>query len=320
LSMAGLAAVQQIQNLVQVVERFIENLPELVNELSSQIYVFGPFEFDFTQLDLVPLAERALSYIQPIISRVGGLASSFATSAITTLGWILFVLVISYFLLFEARQMPTELRYVEEPGYDADIRRLAAELRKVWNAFLRGQLIVIVLVMISYTILMTVLGVRYSLGIAILAGISRFVPYLGPLTAWTVLALVTFFQNSNYLGLAPVQYTLLVLVAAIILDQIFDNLVSPRIFGQTLDVHPAAVLIAALIAANLIGLIGLILAAPTVATIKLVGRYTFRKMLDLDPWPLVREGEKKTITPAHTRALRRMKAWYRTVRQRKPGF
>jgi predicted PurR-regulated permease PerM len=71
----------------------------------------------------------------------------------------------------------------------------------------------------------------------------------------------------------------------IIVDQFFDNIVSPRFLGQTLGVHPAAVLVAAIIAANLLGLVGLVLAAPVLASLMLVGRYTIRKMLDIDPWP-----------------------------------
>jgi hypothetical protein len=55
--------------------------------------------------------------------------------------------------------------------------------------------------------------------------------------------------------------------------------------GQALSVHPAAVLVAAIVAANWLGLLGVILAAPMLATVLVVWRYTLRKMLDLDPWP-----------------------------------
>ena len=55
--------------------------------------------------------------------------------------------------------------------------------------------------------------------------------------------------------------------------------------ANTLKVHPAFVLIAAIIAANLIGILGVIVAAPLLATLQLVGRYTMRKLLDEDPWP-----------------------------------
>jgi predicted PurR-regulated permease PerM len=301
ITVAGFAVVQQIQNLILLVDRFLNNLPQIVADLSTQTYTFGPFELDMAQLELSMITERLLAYLQPLLGRMGSLVSTAASSAASTLGWMLFILIISYFMLADASRVPEKLPYIQIPGYDDDLRRMGTELKRSWNAFLRGQLILISLVIISYTILMTILGMRYALAIAILAGLSRFVPYIGPLTAWAVTALVAFFQPTNYFGLDPWQFMLLVIGAAILLDQIFDNLVSPRLFGSTLGIHPAAVLIAAILAANLIGLVGLVLAAPAVATIKLIGRYIIRKMLDLDPWPLEDEQKKQVSIPLHSR-------------------
>jgi predicted PurR-regulated permease PerM len=316
ITIAGLAVVQQIQNLILVVDRFLNNLPQIVADLSVQTFYLGPLELDMAQFELGIITERFLAYLQPLLGRVGSLVSTAATSVAATLGWILFVLVISYFLLADASRVPTNLPYIQIPGYDEDLRRLGMELKRSWNAFLRGQLILITFVLITYTILMTILGVRYSIAIAILAGLSRFVPYLGPLTAWTVTALVAFFQPFNYFGLDPWQYTLLVISAAVLLDQIFDNLVSPRLFGKTLGIHPAAVLITALLAANLIGLIGLVLAAPAVATFKLIGLYTVRKMLDLDPWPIETEIEKQPTVSLQTRTFKWVQARLRSLKHR----
>jgi hypothetical protein len=95
---------------------------------------------------------------------------------------------------------------------------------------------------------------------------------------------VTLFQGGNYFNLQPIFYTALTIGLSILLDQIYDNLISPRIMGKSLGVHPAAVLVVAIIAANLIGIIGLVLAAPVLATVSLIGRYTVNKMFDRDPW------------------------------------
>jgi predicted PurR-regulated permease PerM len=81
------------------------------------------------------------------------------------------------------------------------------------------------------------------------------------------------------------QYMILVVAIALIIDQIFDSMVAPRILGKSLGVHPAAVLIAALVGANLIGIVGIVLASPVLATLTLWGKYVTRKMLDLEPWP-----------------------------------
>jgi len=286
LTLTGLAVLTQIQSLISFVERFVTDLPTLVQNLSTEVYVIGPYTINLGQvLDLQTLTNQILSIVQPILGRIGGLITSFAGSAMVTLGWGLFVMVISYFLLAEANVFPGQLVRVDIPGYEEDLSRMGAELRVIWNAFLRGQLLIIVLVIISYTILLNILGMSYTFGIAILAGLARLVPYIGPLIVWVTTALVAFFLPHDYFTLSPVYYTILVVGCCLILDQIFDNIISPRILGQQLKVHPAAILIAAIVFTNLIGLIGLVLAAPVVATINLVSRYMFRKLFDQDPWP-----------------------------------
>jgi predicted PurR-regulated permease PerM len=285
LAWSGITIVQQFQLLIRVVQNFIEvSLPSLAADLSTNVYFIGPFQLDLTQFDLLALSEQVLGILQPALVQAGAILSSFAASAASTLGWLLFILVVSYFILAEAGNVPYNLQSVDIPGYDEDIRRLGAELHKIWSAFLRGQLIIFILTVILTLTLLSILNLRLALVLAIIAGIGKFIPYLGPLIVLVVAGVVSFFQPANIFGLLPWQYMLLVLVALVVLDQIFDNLATPRILGRTLDLHPAALLIAALIAFNLIGIVGLVLAAPVLATLKLLGRYTMRKMVDLDPW------------------------------------
>jgi predicted PurR-regulated permease PerM len=123
------------------------------------------------------------------------------------------------------------------------------------------------------------------LGIAILAGVARFIPYVGPFIVWIITALVAFFQGYNYFGMEPWAYAILVVVLCLVLDAVLDNLVVPKFHGDTLGLHPAAVLVAALVALRLIGFVGLVLAAPVLASLVLVSRYFIRKLLDQDTWP-----------------------------------
>jgi predicted PurR-regulated permease PerM len=316
-TVAGLAIFQQLQSLINFVEVFVKDLPNIVADVSSRVYTFGPFQFDFKQFDLPSLTSQLLGAVQPMVGRVGGLLSTFAASAASTIGWGLFILLISYFLLSEASQVSNALVSFDIPGYNADFRRLGQELRRTWNSFLRGQLIIFILIVMIYSALMSILGVRYALAIALMAGLGKFVPYIGPAITWLVLAAVSFFQGSNYFGLQPVQFALLAVILALVLDQVLDNLVTPRVMGQALGVHPAAVLVAAIIAANLIGLVGLVLAAPVVATLKLGLVYLLRKMFDLDPWPVGAQQPYRPIEMPWSRIWRRVQAWVRTLQTRK---
>ncbi|MFN2264116.1 MAG: AI-2E family transporter [Anaerolineales bacterium] len=297
LTVSGFAIVQQMQSLINVITTFTVRLPALVDQISSQNYSIGPYQFGLNQTDLQSLTNQVLNALQPVLGRFGSIVSSFAASAVVTMGWILFVLVIAYFMLARTGQVTDEMINIDIPGYNADIRRMNVEFRRIWNVFLRGQMIIFLLAIILYSILLTSLGVKYALGIAIMAGVARFIPYVGPFIVWIVTALVTFFQSTNYLGLEAWVYTILVVGLCLVLDAILDNIIVPKFHGDTLGLHPAAVLVAALIAAQLIGFVGLVLAAPVLATMVLVSRYFLRKLMDQEPWPSSEDESQGTTIP-----------------------
>jgi len=297
LTVSGFAIVQQMQSLINVITTFTVRLPALVDQISSQNYSIGPYQFGLNQTDLQSLTNQVLNTLQPVLGRFGSILSSFAATALVTMGWVFFVLVIAYFLLARTGQVTDEMINIDIPGYNDDIRRMNVELGRIWNVFLRGQMIIFLLAIILYSILLTSLGVKYALGIAIMAGIARFIPYVGPFIVWVVTALVTLFQSSNYFGLEAWAYAILVVGLCLILDAILDNIIVPKFHGDTLGLHPAAVLVAALIAAQLIGFVGLVLAAPVLASMVLISRYFLRKMLDQDPWPSSEDEAQNSTIP-----------------------
>jgi predicted PurR-regulated permease PerM len=288
LTVGGIGLVQQVQSLISAVQAIIADLPSLIEELSEQVFVIGPFQLDLSTIEVQAITDQLLSIVQPLLGRTGNLVGAVAGGAFEVFGWMFFVLIVSYFVMSESSGFRGDLIRIELPGYSEDLRRLGIELSRIWNAFLRGQIIIFILTFIIYVILLSVLGVRYALGLALMAGVARFLPYIGPAITWVVMALVTFFQASNPFGLEaqPLLYTAIVVGMSLVIDQIMDNLVSPRVLAQTLRVHPAAVLIAALIMANLLGVLGVVIAAPSLASMALLGRYTMRKMFDLEPFPI----------------------------------
>jgi predicted PurR-regulated permease PerM len=311
LTLGGVGLVQQVQSLVVILQDAIKTLPELIANISGQVYQFGPFKLDFSALDLRDLSSQVLGMVQPLLSRTGTLLGTVAGGAANFLGWTLFVILVSYFVLAESGGLRNRIITVDVPGYSEDLARLSRELGRVWNAFLRGQIIIFFLTVIVYSIVLSVLGVHYALSLAFLAGLARFVPYVGPAINWVVLVLVSYFQIYKLLGLTPFYYTLLVLIIALVIDQIFDNIVSPRILSDALKVHPAAVLVAAIVAANLFGILGVVVAAPILATAALLWRYTMRKMLDVNPWP--EEEQHHSPPPLGSRLLVQIRRFLRTL-------
>jgi predicted PurR-regulated permease PerM len=310
----GVGLVQQIQNLIVIIQTAVTDLPGIISGMAGKVYTLGPFVFDLSTLDWGSLSQQILAYIQPAIGRLGTLVGTLASGAASTLAWIAFIVIVSYFFLAESGGLRGRIFQVEIPGYAEDIHHLSSRLGRIWNAFLRGQIIIFFSKLISYIVLLSVLGVHYAIGLALIAGFASFLPYVGPAINYLVLGLVAYFQGGNMFGLPPLTYTLIAIVCGILIDQVFDNLVSPRIMAETLKVHPAFVLIAAIVAANLFGILGIIVAAPLLATFRLFGQYSLRKMFDRDPWPV---GEDTVPLPPALLPFNNLKTWWRLRRKKK---
>lgn len=314
LTLGGVGLVQQIQSLINTIQNSITALPGFIEGLSGKVYHIGPFTLDLSTVDWGAIGQQVLSYVQPALGKLGGLIGALATSAASTIGWIAFIFIVSYFILLESGGLRGGIFHVEIPGYAEDMKRLGHELGRIWNAFLRGQFIIILSIITVYTIVLTIFGVRYAFGLALVAGFATFLPYVGPAINWIALGLVTFFQAYKPFGISALAYTLIVIITALVIDQIFNNLVAPRIMAHNLRVHPAAVLISAIIAASLFGVLGVIIAAPLLATLKLLGTYTYRKMLDQNPWP-----EEEVPSPPPVPSFwKRLRKWWQTRRPPRP--
>lgn len=310
LTLSGLALVQQAQSLYAVVSDFLLNtLPSWLNSLQTRPFTFGPFTLDFTRFNFDTLSQDLLASVQPLLGQVGGLISGLASRTLQALSWMAFILLVSYFLLAEAERVSAVLVRVEIPAYQADLERLEHELSRIWNAFLRGQIMVALLSGLLDGALLWILGVGNTLALALLVVAGRFVPYLGPLTVYITTGVVILLQPQHPWGLTALQHVLVVVGSVFLMDQIFDSLVVPQIMGNVLGVHPAAVLVGALLLARLVGILGLLLAAPTVASLRLIGHYMFAKLADRpDPWEGLRPTSSLTwpLLPSLVKLWRRL--------------
>jgi len=283
LTWGGISIVEQVQNLVAYLQKLLIDLPTFFQGLSEKPVLIGPFTLDFSRIDLNVVWEQLQGVVQPILSNIGSLIGSIASGAATTIVGLIFIILIAYFIMNESDGVRGQMINFTLPNYQEDLKRIGNQLSKIWNAFLRGQLVVFAITVAVYSVFLSILGVRYFFLLAILAGLARFVPYVGPFVAWTTYGLVALFQT-NYFGLLPFPYALLVVGIAWVTDLFMDNYVSPRIMSNALKVHPAAVLVMVIISASLFGFIGVLLSAPLLASLKLIFTYIFRKLMDLDPW------------------------------------
>jgi predicted PurR-regulated permease PerM len=178
-------------------------------------------------------------------------------------------------------------------SYHSDLQHLGRDISDTWNDFLRGQLILGFVVGVIVTSVAIVLELPNPLALGLLAGLLEFIPNIGPTIAALPAVLFAFFQNDiSWLGTAvgPVWFAIIVLGIYTLIQQVENNFLVPRIIGRSLNLHSLIVFIGALAGASIAGVLGILLAAPILASGRIIIKYIYNKLLDLPPFPEV-EGE-----------------------------
>lgn len=284
LTWGGISIVNGFQSFLNFSQNFLTNLPGWIDNLSHQSVLIGPFTINLSWLNFSNLMTELQKLIQPLLTKAANLVGGIATGAASVVTWTLFTIIVSYFMTAETAGTQAQLVSFVMPVYQEDFNKISKQLSYIWNAFLRGQLIVLGVAITWYSILLGGLGINYFVWLALLAGIARFIPYIGPFILYVIYFLVAIFQGANIFGVTPFVFAIIVIGSSMLSDAVIDNFVSPRVMSNALKVHPAAVLVTVLVSASLFGLIGMLLAAPVLATVKLLLNYTMRKLLDRDPW------------------------------------
>ncbi len=282
---AGFVVTQQLIGLVRDLAALSAQLPTFLENLSNTTLVIGPWAVDLSMVNLEPLLGSVASTIQPLLSQTGALLASVAGATASLVGLILAVMLFGYYLLLDFGVMDDFLLQHVPDGYRSDFRRLMTATEQVWAAFLRGQLILGAVVGSVVGLVLAAIGVRFALVLGLIAGILELVPTFGPVVAGVLAVLVAIFQGQNALGLSPLGFALVVAGASFLIQQLENNFLVPRIIGESLNLHPMIVLVGAIVGASMAGVLGILLAAPVVATARLWLGYLYRKTVGLETWP-----------------------------------
>jgi predicted PurR-regulated permease PerM len=205
-------------------------------------------------------------------------------AATENLAWILIIAVTTFYILLDWDRLRTFLLELPPEPYRHDIQILYTRLRGIWQAYLRGQLLLMIIVGTLSWLVGSLVGLPDALLIGILAGALDVIPSLGPIVALVIATLVALFQGSYYLALSNIWFALLVF-GLFFLIQIVENIwLRPRILSQSLRLHPALVFVAIIGALALAGVVAALVIVPVIKSSEVLGSYLIRRMLGLDPW------------------------------------
>ena len=283
-----------IPQLITQGNALVSNTPSYISEIGaflSEPITIGNITLPIDDLPLEDVYGSLSTNLLDIVRTVGpqgfSLFGTVATATLSTVVWILIVFVLSIYLVKDHGILWDSIVALAPDTYQFEVQRLGTETRVIWNSFLRGQLILGLIIGASTTISLLLVGLPNAFLLGLLAGILEFIPNIGPIIAVIPAVLVAIFQtDESWLGgiVGPFWFALIILAIYAVMQRVENMYLVPKIIGRNLNLHPLIVLVAALAGASIAGIFGILLAAPLLATAKLMLMYIYRKLLDQAPF------------------------------------
>ena len=276
---------------ILIIPRMGENLDllqynpqQIINSIESalaQQYTIAGFTIHPSAL-----AGQVISALQGLIQPVVGQTVNLVKSIITSIIWIIMIILVSFYLIKDGSKLEEWFTSHLPQRLLPDYQWIRDEINQIWAAFFRGQLLLSTLVTIIFIIAGLILGLPFALAMGVLAGILEFLPSVGH-GIWLVTAsLLAFFLGSTWIPLPHWAFMLIVIGLHLFFEQFDLNYLIPRIVGRRVHLPPLVVILGIVAGAILAGVLGIPLAAPTIASMRVIGRYTFANLFDLEWTPV----------------------------------
>lgn len=254
----------QAAELAQELPGYLERLRDRVLPWLTGLLARADLDADLSARGLFrQYSSQAMQVLVAAVSRV--LQSGVALLNLVSL--IFVTPIVTFYLLRDWDRMVARIRTVIPPDLRATFDRLARDIDEVLAGFIRGQGMVCLFLALFYGLGLWAVGLRYGLIIGLLTGFFSFIPYIGMTIGLCVGLAVATFQFQDVWMIA--------LVAAVFgLGQFIEgNLISPRLVGSRIHLHPVWVIFAVLAGTVLAGVLGTLLAVPVAAVIGVLLRF-----------------------------------------------
>jgi predicted PurR-regulated permease PerM len=259
---------------------------------------------------MLPSPARLLDSVPSAFELARGFATAVLGTVVSAILAFLLTLIYSIYLSVDLPKIGRAVMDVIPPAYRQEAAQLGSAIRQVWIAYLRGQLVLAIVIGVVVGLGTAALGLPGAALLGALAGALEVLPTIGPVAAAVPAIILALIRGSTVLPVSNFVFALLVALFYWLVQQLENNIIVPRIIGDAIKVHPILVMAAVVIGASVGGVFGALMAAPVLATGRVLAHYIYCKMLDLPPFPMIVE--------APTAPVRRTgwKQWLGAVRSR----
>lgn len=263
------------------VEKLIDKAPEVFDwlVLTAMPWLQQHLGLAAFEWDTESLTQALKSYWKEVSTALFGVLGSVSRGGQAVANWLMnlvLVPVVTFYLLRDWDELIEGVRTLVPRNAEPTVSRLCKEIEQVLGAFIRGQLMVMLALGLIYTVGLWALGLDLALIIGMGAGLLSIVPYLGTIVGVIAALVAAFFQFQDVLH--PV-----LVLAVFATGQALEGMVlTPKLVGDQVGLHPVAVIFAVLAGGQLFGFLGVLLALPAASALNVLVGYMHQKYQESD--------------------------------------
>lgn len=211
---------------------------------------------------------QIVSYVQSYFSASIGAMTNSIVAIVSNIALFFIAIVLSIYLIQDSEYFVGLWNKIFDLVFGksktgSKLKEILHVMNVTFYKYIRGQLLEASMVGVLSAIVLYFIGIDYALVIGIIAGICNMIPYIGPVVG-TVLAIVMALLSGQ-----PIT-AVWAIIGMLVVQQVDNNLLAPKIVGDSVGLHPVFTMIAILVGGNLGGLIGMLVAVPTAACLKIL--------------------------------------------------
>jgi len=254
---------QQMQSLVRLV-------PDIVETIEQRLARTPEIRIGEIVIDTSAVLSRLDAAAQALAERFSREAVPLVLATVEALIKSFVFFLVSFYGLLQGRSLVARLRALAPRRHQRTVGRILGQVDATFRAYVRAQLVLFAIMATATYVALTILEVKYRLALAIATGLLELIPFVGPWTAGAIAVSVALTQGTAPFGWSSLQLAIVVAVVYLVLRVLEDHFVIPQLVGHFVRLHPVVVLFGVLAGASLAGILGLLLAVPTLAALKII--------------------------------------------------
>jgi predicted PurR-regulated permease PerM len=259
---------------------------DIVYDLSPAIDPALETLANISPTQFIPSIETIIASIPSTIQFTWGVASNVLGTLISYLLALILTLLFSIYMTVDGGKFIKAFIGLAPKSHRSEFTELYRHIKAIWAAYFRGQFLLVIVIGVFTWIGGTIIGLPGALALGVIAGVLEIIPNLGPIFAAIPALLVALMQGSTTLEVNNFYFMLIVLIMYFLIQQLENNLIVPKILGDAVELHPLVIMVGVIVGAATVGILGALLAAPTIASVRVLVAYTYAKILNEEPFPI----------------------------------